>query len=214
MADGGYFLGFFPLQLRAEAALFEQANGIRFIPLWNMKPAVAGLLGVPAVAVWPATAGRVRQLLASVVVERGPPFDTPRWVRRMAMMMVAACEAAQRPGVPPMDAFAMLVRARQHAHPEATDSNGHAPQLAVHLALCHASALSYLLEGFGALHALFQQHAKELRLILRYSVAWKLVLVREDSALGLDPYACDGWTTDRKHAQHRARAARPCSLTD
>ncbi len=84
----------------------------------------------------------------------------------------------------------------------------------MHLALSHANALSYLLEGSGVLHALFQQHTKELPLYARYSMAWKLVLVREDSALGLDPYARDGWTADRKHAQHCARAARPCWLTD
>jgi hypothetical protein len=181
MADSeaaAHFLSFIPASMRAEAASYERAEGISLVPLWNVTPGVRGILGFPAVALRPAAAARVRGLLSTVVVERGPPLNTARWIQNVARLLATAYELMNRPNAPPADGLCVL--------------------LSLHLALSHADAQRYLFEGFSILEALW---LRDLPFFVRYSVAWKLALLHEDRALGLDPHIPAGDTADRTCAR-------------
>jgi hypothetical protein len=175
-----HFLSFLPASMRAEAASYEQAENITLVPLWNVTPDVRGVLGFPAVALRPEAATRVRGLLSTVVVERGPPLNTARWIQNVARLLATAYELMNRPEAPPADGLCVL--------------------LSLHLALSHGDAHRYLLEGFSVLEALWRQW--DLQFFVRYSVAWKLAFLHEDRALGLDPHVPASDAADRTCSAH------------
>jgi hypothetical protein len=163
---------------------FERAHGIFFAGMPNLLSVERGRVllshpcGAPAVAIRAAFHDDLRNLMTMLHIPTPGESDfAPRmrqWVFSLSVLTGTLHEKLSSRGMVVADIFRAM--------------------LGVHLALCDPQTMHNLLCAKDLIAPLWPRGA---RLMERYSVAWRLLLLLDDADLGIDPHINRGRPGER-----------------